>query len=159
MLIGLVILCVVVMAAFPDTPFARWLHRFLVDAPAVWLSRKISTRAKVMAALAVVAILTAQLAPDLMPFVAGAGDAAVWLLAFADGSMLLEVMLLVWLATATGGLKTAWRGARSVGAGAVHVLKRLNAPRASRARRQRPKARPIAPPSEDPDPALAGAFA
>ena len=160
MLLGLLLISLAIMAAFPDTKVGKLLRRVLVEAPAAWLDRKKTVRAIVALVIVMAAFTIGQLAPELMMMVLmGGGEAAIWIIAFADSSVILEIMVLVWLATASGGLKTSWRAVKSVARGAAHFVRRQNKPRAARLRKSRPSARPARPSDDDPAPDFGFAFA
>lgn len=89
------------MLAFPKTPAGKWLHRILVEAPARFLLA--FTWAKLGRTLLVAGAVTLiALMPEMMLLMVASG---------LDAAALVEVMLIVWFASVSGGIAGAWRGA------------------------------------------------
>ena len=83
MLLGLLLTSLAVMATFPETKTARWLRRWLVEAPAAWLNRRNSVRIAVAMTVITAAIAIGQFAPELMMMMLmGGGEAAIWIVAW-----------------------------------------------------------------------------
>jgi hypothetical protein len=135
MLLHLLILAVIASIAlvllFPQTPAAKAIRRVLVEEPARFLSD--FTWAKVgRMALSIIAVGATLMMPEMAMLMASLGaDAAI-----------LEVMIIVWVASASGGVASAWRSIRQAGACARRIAMRMGQaagrPRAPRHRRSRP---------------------
>jgi hypothetical protein len=132
-LTSMTISALVLMLAFPKTPTGKWLHRILVEAPARFFAD--FTWAKL-----------GQLAISLavVMFLVSAGPEGIALLTAAgvDAAM-LEVMLAVWLASASGGVvgasRTAIRFIARLLERARYVLMPRNRARTPRRRKYRPQ--------------------
>lgn len=161
MLFGLLLCVVVVMAAFPETPVARQLRHWLVEAPAAWFAQLSKRTLFVFAGILVFTslfVLAIHFEPELIFLLIGAGEAASALAAVADVSLLFEVMLLVWMAAAAGVLKTVWRTARGIVSYAATLPGRMLRRRGRRAPRKRAVRKP-SPAKPDDAPAAGWTFA
>ena len=127
----------VLMLAFPETPTGKWLCGILVEAPARFLSEV--TWAKLGRTLLVAGalMLLVFMGPEMWLLLAASG---------LDAAALVEVMLIVWFASLSGGIGGAWRRAArllsGIGRAVVTVLARPNHSREPRrnSRRQPRKA-------------------
>ena len=122
------------MLAFPETPTGKWLHRILVEAPARFLAD--FTWAKFGRTLLVAGAITllVLMGPEMLLLLAASG---------LDAAALVEVMLIVWAASVSGGFVGAWRRAARLFSGiarfAIAALARPGHSRAPRRRKYRPQ--------------------
>ena len=143
MLVFLAVLALyAIIAAFPDTPAARGLRRFLVDGPAAWVSRMRWDIAFLLFAFVTAILLAAHFEPELIFVLIGAGEAAATLLTIVDSALVFEVMLLVWMAAVTGALKTVWRTVCAAVQSIAMLPRHLTFRRGRRAARSRPVRKP-----------------
>lgn len=136
------------MLAFPRTPTGRWLHRMLVEAPARYLLdltwAKIGKGFVVGIAIAVFAIAS----PEMLAILAVTG---------LDAAALLELMIVIWLVSLSGGVTGARRTITRLAAGTARLMRTVARPR-TRARSTRPK-RPSSQHKNDDSPEPGWAFA
>jgi hypothetical protein len=124
MLTGLLLVAILVMKLFPETPFARALHRALVAGPLERLAAM--DRRHALFALAVIAL--ALFASDMIALI-GSAD-----LAFAiawDVSVYVDALAVAWTLAAIGRSKGAW----------LAVKARFGPPRGRSIRRPMPRRR------------------
>ena len=138
MLAGLLALAILVVRLFPETPFARFLHLWLVELP-VDLARRIERRHVI---LVVIILCFGQT-------LALAGSAELAFAFAADMSLYADAALAAYLASVAVRLKAMRWACRD-------ALQRIAA-RLPRPRRRSPRTRPSAPrtpkPGNDDDPA------
>lgn len=122
-----------VMLAFPRTPSAKYLHRVLVELPARYLFDMSWKRAGLSLLLTLAFVAFALMGPEMMMMFAAMGaDAAA-----------VELMIIVWAASVSGGFAGAWRTAARIGNGLARLAKRSQSrPGRPRPPRSRPKSRP-----------------
>ena len=125
----------VLMLAFPRTPVGKWLRRILVEAPARFLLG--FTWAMFGRTLLVAGAITllALMGPEMLLLLAASS---------LDAAALVELILIVWVASVSGGIAGAWRRAVRLVSGIARavsaVLTRLNQPREPRRNgRRRPR--------------------
>lgn len=123
-LTSMMLSALVLMLAFPLTPAGKWLHRILVEAPARFLVD--FTWAKLGRTLLVAGAITlfVLMGPEMMLLLAVSG---------LDAVALLEVMMIVWLTSVSGGITgTGRRAARLFSRAARAVSAVLGRPNYSR---------------------------
>ena len=128
------IVAMVILFAYPHTPAARALHRYLVERPAIFLLD--FTWKKLAKALLVMLVV---------PLLMLAGPEMLAMLALLGGDAAgIELMIVVAAMSVSGGLNTLWRQVRAEPARLLRlvsqILRRGSRPRAPsrRTRRQRP---------------------
>lgn len=131
LLISAFIASIALMLLFPRTPAAKAIRRVLVEKPARFLTDFAWAKAGRLA-LSIVAVGAMMMMPEMAMLTASLGaDAAI-----------LEVMIIVWVASASGGVASAWRSMRQAGVCARRIAMRMGRaagrPRAPRHRRSRP---------------------
>lgn len=122
---------IALMFRFPQTPAAKAIRRVLVEKPARFLTDFTWAKAGRLA-LSIIALGAILIMHEMAMLMASLGaDAAI-----------LEIMIFVWLASASGGVASAWRSIRQAGASARRIAMRMGRagrrPRAPRHRRSRP---------------------
>ena len=133
-LVSMTIAALVLMLAFPETPTGKWLHRILVEAPALFLEELSWAKlGQVLISFAVVLFLASS-GPEGIALLTAAG---------VDAAM-LELMLAIWLVSASNGIGTLWRMAVRIAEKPARLVRavltphnRLRAPR--RRKRQPPR--------------------
>jgi hypothetical protein len=119
---------------FPETPTGKWLHRILVEAPARFLADFTWAKFGRMLLIAGAAILLASLGPEMLLLMAASG---------LDAAALVEVMLIVWAASVSGGFagvgRRTMRLVSGIGRAVSAVFARPNQPRARRRNTRRPR--------------------
>jgi hypothetical protein len=131
LLISAFIASVALMVLFPRTPAAQAIRRVLVEDPAGFLMDLTWTKAGRLA-LSIIAVALMLMMPEMAMLMASMGaDAAI-----------LEVMMIVWVASVSGGFASGWRSIRRSGAYVRRIATRtghaINRPRARRHRRSKP---------------------
>jgi hypothetical protein len=121
----------VLMLAFPETQTGKWIHRVVVEGPARFLMdftwAKLGRTLLVAGAIALFALM-----PEMTLLMAASG---------LDAAVLVEVMLIVWFASVSGGIHVAWRRAGRLLSGIARIASTVLA-RPNRARTPRRKSRP-----------------
>jgi hypothetical protein len=137
----------VLMLAFPETPTGKWLHRTLVEGPAVFLTdftwAKLGRTLLIVGAVALLALM----GPEMMLLMAATG---------LDAAALLEVMLIVWLASVSGSVLGAWRTLMRFTASSIRLVR---AAAGSRNRARIPRRRKCRPQRKNEDEHPGWAFA
>jgi hypothetical protein len=134
-LTSMAISALALMLVFPETPTGKWLHRILAEAPARFLADFTWARFGRMLLIAGAAMLLASLGPEMLLLMAASG---------LDAAALVEVMLIVWAASVSGGFAAAGRRTMRLVSGIGRVVSavfaRPNQPRESRRNgRRRPR--------------------
>jgi hypothetical protein len=131
-LFSMLVTALALMLAFPKTPTARAVHRVLVETPAEALFDMTWKKATLNAVVVLAFVVFALMGPEMMMMFAAMGaDAAA-----------VELMIIVFAASAMGGLGSAWRVVTRVGVGLSRIVTRISS-RSGRARAaRRPKSRP-----------------
>jgi hypothetical protein len=125
---SMLVTALVLMLAFPRTPTGRWLHRILVEGPAGFFMDFTWAKLGQLVISFAVVIFLISIGPEGMALLAVAG---------AD-SALLEVMLALWLASASGNIAGVFRAAVRIAAGSARLVRAVFAPR-NRQRSSRPR--------------------
>ena len=134
-LTSMMLSALVLMLAFPQTPAGKWLHRILVEAPARFLLDFTWARFGSTLLIAGAVTLLVFMGPEMLLLLAASG---------LDAAALVEVMLIVWFASVSGGITGAWRRAAQlfsrIGRAVSAVLARPNHSREPRRNgRRRPR--------------------
>lgn len=138
---------------FPETGAARWLNRWLIEAPARWLNRTAAWRILFYAGLIAggfVAVLLFE-AEGLVLYRAMASEVFIWSMMF-DVGVVIDALLIAAAVLATNGLKVARMRVHILSGRAVTAVRRAIG-RARRAPTVRP--RPMRKPADDDRPAWA----
>jgi hypothetical protein len=132
-LFSMLVTALVLMLAFPETPTARAIHRVLVEAPAEFLLDLTWARVGQLALSGAALVLMMLMGPQTLMLMATMGlDAAF-----------VEILILMWLASVSGGLAATWRSVRRTAARALRIARRQLSPRRrSREPGRRRKSRP-----------------
>jgi hypothetical protein len=130
MFCAMMVAAIVVMRLFPETPTARFLHRWLAEKPAAWLAR-IERKHVIFLVLAALLVVVLR---DAVPMVAGASDLALF--AMWDASVYLDVVMAAWTIAALARGRSGWAVVRHRIARSV-ARRRVRAPR-PRSRRSKP---------------------
>lgn len=148
MLFWLFLALVGVMALFPETPTARFLHKWLVDKPAAFLNELTWWRAGVWCGLVVFLLVASISAPEAVVALASLGDAAVafeiWMLVLASG-----------VASGAAGVGRWLKQGAAIVFGLVPAIIARIRPQARKRSVRRSDGRRIKPPSDDPEPGWA----
>lgn len=148
MLASMAISALVLMLAFPETPTGKWLHRILVEAPARFFTDLTWVKLGRILLASGAVVLLASMGPEMLLLMAASG---------LDAAALVEVMLIVWAASVSGGVTGLARRAAQLFSGAARIVSTvLTRPARSRAPRRNARR----PQSKDDDQAEPGwAFA
>jgi hypothetical protein len=117
----------VLMLAFPQTPAGKWLHRILVEAPARFLLEFTWAKFGRILLVAGAAMLLASMGPEMLLLMAASG---------LDAAALVEVMLIVWAASASGGMTAVGRRIMRLVSGISRIASTV-LPRPNRSRQPR----------------------
>jgi len=135
MFCAMMVAAIAVMRLFPETPTARFLHRWLAEKPAAWLAR-IERKHVIFLVLAALLVVVLR---DAVPMVAGASDLALF--AMWDASVYLDVVMAAWTIAALARGRSGWALVRL----RLDRLVTRRRPRAARPRARRTRAvRPVA---------------
>ncbi|MFC5345076.1 hypothetical protein ACETK8_03610 [Brevundimonas staleyi] len=139
-----------VMIGFPETPVARSMRRWLIEAPARWLNRKNVWRTLFYVGLAAAGLAMIVLfeAEGAILYGAMAPEILTWAVLF-DVGVLIDALLIAAAVMATNGLRVARLQAKAFTERLAVAIRRT----AGRARRARPAIRPTKKPAADDRPA------
>jgi hypothetical protein len=126
-LISMAISALALMSAFPETPTGKWLHRMLAEAPARFLLDFTWAKFGRMLLIAGAAMLLASMGPEMLLLMAASG---------LDAAALVEVMLIVWAASVSGGITGVGRSLMRLVSGISRIASAV-LPRPNRSRRPR----------------------
>lgn len=135
MFCAMMVAAIAVMRLFPETPTARFLHRWLAEKPAAWIDA-IRRKHVIFLLLTIGMVLVLR---EAAPMLAGSSELALF--GLWDASVYLDVVLAAWTIAALGRGRIGWTAVRAKLV-AMIARRRTRAPRA-RARRSRP-VRPVA---------------
>lgn len=139
-----------VMIGFPETPAARSMRHWLIDAPALWLNcrnvwRTLFYVGLASAGLAMIVLFEAE---GAILYGAMAPEILTWAMLF-DVGVLIDALLIAAAVMATNGLRVARLQAKAFAHRLVVAIRRTT----GRARRGRPAIRPARKPADDDRPA------
>ena len=112
-LASMAITVLALMLAFPETPTGKWLHRRLVEAPARFFSDFTWAKLGTMLLVAGALMLLAAMGPEMLLLMSVSG---------LDAAALVEVMLIVWAASVSGGIAGVYRRAVRLLSGAGRIV-------------------------------------
>lgn len=139
-----------VMIGVPETPVARSMRHWLIEAPALWLNRRNVWRTLFYVGLAAAGLAMIILfeAEGALLYGAMAPEILTWAVLF-DVGVLIDALLITAAVMATNGLRVVRMQARAMAERLVATIRRT----AGRARRGRPAIRPAKKPADDDRPA------
>jgi hypothetical protein len=126
-LTSMMLSALVLMLAFPQTPAGKWLRRILVEAPARFLLDFTWAKFGRMLLVAGAAMLLASMGPEMLLLMAASG---------LDAAALVEVMLIVWAASVSGGITGVGRSLMRLVSGISRIASAV-LPRPNRSRQPR----------------------
>ena len=128
LLVSALISALTLMLAFPQTPAARTLHRILVEAPTRFVFELTWTRAGKLALSGAALCLMMLMGPQMLAA----------MLAMGADAALLELIILGWVASASGQLASGWRFLKRARPAIAWLAQRIGI-RPNRARKPRPR--------------------
>jgi hypothetical protein len=126
-LTSMAISALVLMLAFPETPTGKWLHRHLVEASVRFFMDLTWAKFGRMLLVAGAAMLLASMGPEMLLLMAASG---------LDAAALVEVMLIVWAASVSGGITGVGRRIMRLVSGISRISSAI-LPRPNRSRQPR----------------------
>src|SRR3569833_526788 len=90
MIVGLIAMAMLVLRLFPDTPTARFLHRWLAEKPAAWIAG-VERKQVIFLLLIVAAVMILR---EAAPMLAGTSELALF--GLWDASVYLDVVMAGW---------------------------------------------------------------
>lgn len=136
------LMALAVLVLFPETRAARFLRRWLIEAPARWLNRTTVWRALFFGGLVAAGVAMTLLfeAEGLMVYGFMAPEIAMWALMF-DVGLVIDAILIATAVLATNGLKAARLRVRSLAGRMVAAVRLRTAGRTARPPAMRRSAR------------------
>ncbi|MES2043861.1 MAG: hypothetical protein V4475_08275 [Pseudomonadota bacterium] len=128
----MMVAAIAVMRLFPETPTARFLHRWLAEKPAAWID---AVRRKHLIFL-LLTIGTVLVLREAAPMLAGSSELALF--GIWDASVYLDVAMAAWTIAALARGRSGWAVLRP------KLVTLLGRPRITRARRRARRSPPRA---------------
>ncbi len=126
----MMVAAIAVMRLFPETPTARFLHRWLAEKPAAWIDA-IRRKHLIFLLLTIGMVLVLR---EAAPMLAGSSELALF--GLWDASIYLDVVMAAWTIAALARRRSGWAVVR------LKLVTLLGQPRTTRARRRARRSRP-----------------